>query len=50
MIAKDWPWDPNPMMRVRRESEMKAQIKEPPFIRPVIWAYPIGKAISHPIP
>ncbi len=33
---KDLTVVPNPIMRVRIESDMKAQIKEPPLRRPVI--------------
>ena len=39
----------NPMAKVRRESEINAQMRELPFNNPVIWASPIGKANSQPI-
>lgn len=44
----DFLLDPNPMIKVKSESDMNAQISDPPLSIPVTWAYPIGKASSQP--
>jgi hypothetical protein len=48
MKTSDFFCEPNPMIRVSRESEMKAQINDPPLSIPVTWAYPMGNASSQP--
>ena len=40
----DCCFEPNPIMTVSKQSEMKAQISELPFSKPVTCASPIGKA------
>lgn len=42
--TKDFVLVPNPIDAVSSKSEIKAQTREPPFSKPVIWASPIGKA------
>ena len=36
--------EPKPIITVSKQSEMKAQIRELPFSKPVTCASPIGKA------